>query len=501
MRYKDEEGQAMILVVLAIGLFLLGAVGLAIDGSHLYDQFQLAQAAADAAAQAGVMDIYDGTTGASGTGFSTASSFTCSTSDTRTPCAYAIKNGFGGSTADSVTIDFPATTSYPDVTFATDFTTPLVRATITRNVHTTLMRILGPSVTTIKATATAAIVGVLSPIPIIVTHPSLSGSLSTNGGVNITICGGSALSIVVDSSSNSAVSVKGSGSVNLQHAGPPDPGNCTTGTGADLGVVGGPASDPFGSNFDGGTTGKYLQPVSYMEDPLRNVSAPPIPTNTGNMGTSQALANGTSGCPASPRKPCQLYYPGLYTGGIDGKNSTPVFIPGIYYVQSTSGISCSSNCDMYMATGYTDSGTNTTGTGWTGNVLFYNTGPSGNSSKAGAINIGSNGSVYLTGSPVSSSYKGILFFQDHGSQAQSHSLGGGGALQLVGTIYLTNTLATMQGASSHYQQLSLQGNSGNATTIQGEIITDALSLSGNGSISMDLSANSSYEVDKVALIN
>jgi hypothetical protein len=250
-----------------------------------------------------------------------------------------------------------------------------------------------------------------------------------------------------------------------------------------------------------GTTGKYVQPASILQDPLRNVAAPPIPTNTGNMGTSQPLANGMSGCPASPKKACQLYYPGLWTAGIDGKNSTPVFMPGIYYIQSTKGMACAANCDMYMATGFTDSGANTTGTGWTGNALFYNTGPAGNASNAGAFNLGANGTINLVGSLTSSSYKGILFFQDHNSAAQSHSLGGGGAMTLVGTIYLTNTRSTMVTTPSQYQSLSLQGGSGSGTLVQGEIIVGTLQLGGNGSITMNLDSNASYIVSQVALVN
>ena len=48
---KSEAGQAILLVIAAMSVFLLGAVGLAVDGSNLYAHRQAAQAAADAAAQ------------------------------------------------------------------------------------------------------------------------------------------------------------------------------------------------------------------------------------------------------------------------------------------------------------------------------------------------------------------------------------------------------------------------------------------------------------------
>ncbi|MBV9497803.1 MAG: hypothetical protein JO138_00370, partial [Acidobacteriaceae bacterium] len=46
VRRKKEAGQAVLLVVASMSIFLLGAVGLAVDGSHLYAQRQAAQAAA-----------------------------------------------------------------------------------------------------------------------------------------------------------------------------------------------------------------------------------------------------------------------------------------------------------------------------------------------------------------------------------------------------------------------------------------------------------------------
>src|SRR5947207_6477441 len=96
-RRKSEAGQAVILVIVASAIFLFGAVGLAIDGSHMYAQRQMAQAAADAAAQAGIMSIFDGTNGAGPHQFATGGSFTCGTSDAKTPCYYAqTLDGFNG---------------------------------------------------------------------------------------------------------------------------------------------------------------------------------------------------------------------------------------------------------------------------------------------------------------------------------------------------------------------------------------------------------------------
>jgi hypothetical protein len=177
-----------------------------------------------------------------------------------------------------------------------------------------------------------------------------------------------------------------------------------------------------------------------------------------------------------------------------------VFKPGIYYIQSSNGMSCGANCDMYMATGFSDAST-----GWTGNMLVYNTGPTATPTNAGQFNLGANGSINLVGSPIGSSYKGILFFQDRASVANTgknaHSLGGGGGLSLVGTIYLTNTLATMKADATHYQELDLQGTPGSATLIQGEVIVGVLGLGGNAGITMNLNSNKNLDISQVAMVN
>jgi hypothetical protein len=505
MRFKNEEGQSIIIVALAMSIFLIGAVGLGFDGSQLYEQRTLAQNTADSAAIAGILSIFNGTTGAAGTGFATSGTLTCSATDARTPCAYAIKNGFGTSN-DTVTIDFPSSVS--GVALSSDFSPSAIRINVQRNVNTTLMRLLGATVTTVKATATAAIVAVTSPVPIIVMHPTHVTSFSLQGTPIVKICGGPSRSIQVNPGNATAAATGGNASVDLSKAGPLDTGGtCTTGTGADFGVWGGPTSTTAVSVNYGTKPGRYVQPASIIPDPLRNVAAPPIPTNTGTMGTHPALADGISGCPSpNPGKPCQLYHPGLYPTGITANNSSAVFAPGIYYIQS-GGIDCHNNCDIYMATGITDSGANTTGTGWDGTssgggVLFYGTG-------AGQFHITANGSATLIGSPAGSSYKGILFFEDHTAASNTsdnspnnpHILGGGGQMTLIGTIYLTNTRATMLTTPTKFQELDLKGGSGSGTLVQGEIIVDSLQLGGNGSITMNLNSSATLIIPQVALVN
>jgi len=549
MRWKDEQGQAIILVALAMSIFLIGAVGLGFDGSNLYWQRQMAQTAADAAAQSAMMSIFAGTSGTGATAFTPAlptlpTQFTCTAKPNSTPCAYASKDGFGTAN-DTVTVSFP--TSAPGVTLATDVPVNLVKVEVDRVVPTTLMRLLGPTATTVKATATAAIVGISSPIPIVVLHPSNGGAFSTNGGPTVTICGGPGRSIQVNSSSLTAVAPNNNATINLQHAGPLDTGGtCTTGTGADFGVWGGPAppanpalfSTPF--NFDGGTKpGKYRWKQPPVEDPFINVNPPSAATVATFPLQTQAgqplLAAGVTGL-ASPPSPasgitcpssagshgCMVLSPGNYNdgNGIALANITALFKPGIYYIQG-GGFSCANNCNAQMLSGTADPATTVTpfpgtGTGWDGTAWDATTGTGGGmmvyNTGSGQFSITSNGSVDLIGSgsspigsPTGPNYRGILFFEDRAAAANNslstpnnfHSLGGGGAMLLQGTIYLTNA-ANMTG--TRYQELHLGGGSGGNTKVQGEIIVDELVMGGNGAITMNLNSLPAYVVDQVALI-
>jgi len=248
--------------VVGLSIFLIGAAGLALDGSHLYAQRQMAQAAADAAAEAGILSIFDRTNAiALNPRKFPATTFTCSTSDAKTPCYYAqIMNGFNAAT-DTVTVDFPsaATAGVPVGILSVTDPVNLIRVTIQRTVSTTLLALLGPTVSTISASGTAAIVNVASPIPIIVTHPTMAGSFDLGGtgsSNKITICGGPRRSIQVNSSNSNSMTWSGNPLVDLSKAGPADPGNCTTGTGADFGDFGGPATGASVVSF--GSTGNFI---------------------------------------------------------------------------------------------------------------------------------------------------------------------------------------------------------------------------------------------------
>ena len=185
--FGREDGQAVILVVVAMSILLIGALGLAIDGGQMYAHRQMAQAAADAAAQAGIMSIFDGTNGTSahpfGTGTPPIASSVCTTADARTPCVYARNNGFGGTSADTVTLSFPATVSGVTLSSAT---VPAFAVTVQRSLKTGLIRFIGAGATvTITAKATAGLVGAVSPDCVYALDPSAPNAFQATNGATV----------------------------------------------------------------------------------------------------------------------------------------------------------------------------------------------------------------------------------------------------------------------------------------------------------------------------
>jgi Flp pilus assembly protein TadG len=481
-----------------MSIFLFAVIGLAIDGSHLYIQKQLAQAAADSAAQAGILSLFDGTnhmgTHTAGT------AFTCSASDTATACKYAQSlNKFNFSGSDTVSVDFPsaATVGISASSLSTSDSVNLLRVTVQRKVPTTLIRLLGPSFETIKARGTAAIMNVPSPVPLLITHPTKASALSMTGTTGIKICGGSWQSIEVNSSNASAF--VGGGTVDLSHAGPADSGQCNTGTGADFGIWGGATTNPGSVTL--GSTGSYRH-SSPIQDPYASVfpNGPPVPTT---VGTTKTISNGTEGCTLST---CKEYSPGLYVGGINesNNNTMEVFKPGLYYIQGggfTLKNTTAITCPVGSCTTDPDTGDG---------MVIYSTGPAANPTNAGVFNINTNVTAHLRGANLSSAsppgaptgpYYGLLFFQDRNSAAYTHNIGqGNGCFDLVGTVYITNTLAIMKANPNQYQTVAYNGNSCSATINQGEIIVSALSIVGTTNVNMGLYPMGFLKVRKVALV-
>src|SRR5882724_11014222 len=155
MTKRNRKGQAILLVVVAMGIFLVGALGLAIDGAQLYGHRQMAQSAADAAAQAAILSVFNGTnTGGNAFASTTSYTHTCTTTDAITPCVHARRNKFGSTSADTVFIDVPgaAAVGLDPASLSSTDPVALIRVTITRAVSNGIIKLLGGANTTdIKA--------------------------------------------------------------------------------------------------------------------------------------------------------------------------------------------------------------------------------------------------------------------------------------------------------------------------------------------------------------
>jgi hypothetical protein len=423
-------------------------------------------------------------------------------------------NGFGttsGTGADTVFVEpNPAGVTVTNLDPATP---SLLRVTVTRPVSMTLTKFVGLSSFNVKAQAVAAIVDVISPVPIIVTHPTMAGALDMNGTTSATITGGPQRSIQVNSNgtnpAGAAYSGPSSGSVNLSGAGP-------SGTGGDFGTFGGPTTNP--GNVSLGTTGHYLDPASPIQDPLAGVPPPSEPA------AAPAPAACTAHCTDCPptgagltgTKPstCTEYFPGKYSSlDLTGVNSA-IFDPGVYYIEG--GGFTLKNDAATMCTSCTPDAITKQG------MLIYDTCAGAQPCALGSdatngFTVDTNANAALLGAGVTSfastaapasPYYGILFFEDRNSNAhvgngahQAHTIGqGNGCFSAVGTIYITNTLATMKSNAAHYQQVQYHGNPCTGVQNFGEIIVSQLTIKGTSGITMGLFPNGFLKVRQVALV-
>ena len=284
---SSERGQASLVIVVMIGIFLLVALGLATDYTQIWARRQMAQGAADAACEAGAADLYlkaidPASTGSNGIGSFgwIGSPYDCTTNTTSAPCAYAALNGYSGS---NVQVSFPS--SLPGVasipgTFGA-VSNPYIEVTVTDPVGMSFTKLAGASSVNMKAKAGCGLNPVAVPIPLVVLHRTAQ-SLSVAGAATIKIIGGPNRSIQVDSNNTTAVTV---GAIDLSLAGP-------SGTGADLGVFGGPATQPAGVSL--GSTGNWVQPASPFGDPWVTIAAPSAPPTAGKATPVPFTVNG---CP------------------------------------------------------------------------------------------------------------------------------------------------------------------------------------------------------------
>ena len=415
----------------------------------------------------------------------------------------------------------------------------------------------------VGAQAKCGVVATQSPVPIVVLDP-IGTSLSLSGTPGISIYGGPTQGIQVNSSSSSAAS--GGGSIDLSLGGP-------SLTGSNMDVYGGPSTSCC--SFAGGTTGSWVYPHSPISDPFATVSAPSVPAAptappvdatfkacailqgspessftcaVGNpcksvpgpiMAGADVKCAGWYGCPDTGG--CDEYAAGDYPSGIDVKNATAIFDPGVFYVvggftldanstarpstatgDGTGGtmfyLSGSSSVSVAANSGKTDFAFNTTS--GTGSLLYGLNCTSGETLPANLPATLDVGNMLLApctgpyGDPLvaagltdpSGTQRGILFFQDRSAESVTFDWSGGGQFALVGSMYIHSCNSTGTGtgcgaAGTYYTDtLNFGGNSGSGSYVLGNITTDNLTMHGTPGITMDLNSNAAYWILKATLL-
>lgn len=525
-----ESGQAAISLVLMLGLFLLAAMAFSVDLVNMWFHRQAAQTGADAACQAGAMNMLDAVSGITmaNMGFTVGTAGDCIGSPAATICKYAGFNGYKGtgytSTTAGNTVSWTFPASVPGITApSTSVTTkPFLQVTVTENVKTWFMGLLGIKYQKVSTVSTCGLVPVRAAPPLVVLNPSVSSSLSQGGSATVSVIGGPQRSLQVNSTSSTAIYLGGSSALNFSSAGP-------AGTGGDLGVVGGPSTKPVG--YNGGTTGRWLSPSSPLPDPYGSVPAPARPALcTQCSGTS--VPHYWDGCPDPVG--CTEYSPGYYPSGITIKQNTAIFLPGLYYL----GADFSAQSLSTVRNGWTYHSTvaPVPAPSAADGVMFYLTNGAGiffgsnsgsstldplpssyllcNSSQKLPSGVPStlNGSILWAQCTTNGTYdnfantsthspdtqstdgsRGLLMFLDHSSSPPKNlSAGGGGSMAFAGAFYFHQ-------ATSYGDIFSLGGGSGTGTYVIGKIVADQLNLGGGGSITMALSNDPSTYLLKTGI--
>ena len=319
---------------------LLAFTGLSIDGGNLYYERQRAQAAADAGAYAGALELKRG----------------ASTWITPSAKEDAKRNGF-----DDADSDVTVTVNNPPLSGSRAGDTNFVEVIVQGSVPTTLLRVVGPTLSSVRARAVAGI------------QPDWGGpcilALNTNAGGAITVSGTANLNapncdVVTRSTANDAIVANGGGCI--------DASTISFATGQ-------------------GTTGGYTANGQNCLSPEPIGSIPPEdpygylqPPNTADYTQQSARRTQISG---NENDPPVTLAPGYYKQGIKITGGNVILSPGVYVVD---GFEASGNASI-------------TGEG----VTIINTGDGGlrNISIAGGVH-----SELSATNDATSPYNNVLFY-------------------------------------------------------------------------------------------
>ncbi|HEV2010035.1 MAG TPA: pilus assembly protein TadG-related protein [Candidatus Limnocylindria bacterium] len=428
---EAEGGQAIVMVAIVF-MALLFAVGLAVDAGQLFAAKRTQQEAADAAAFAGAVVLYQGGTVLQATAAAIADATT---------------NGYtDGVSSTTVTVNGSATASSNPPTsglYAGESPVLHVEAVIVRQVRTTLVP-AESAFNPVRARGVAGSESLNNGYPIIAlgTGCAVAG-LTVSANENIHVYGGG---IVSNSCSTSAVSGFSSIQDLLICASPPAP--CTPNS-YRLSMVGGTTGNTFPAGITV-TTG-----ITAVADPFAGYPKPD--------GHSY---NGVNVLPTDPARIAgtTTAVEGIYTTQL----STVALCHGIYILKGA-GLGGDITRDTNAA--HVDPNTNTA---CDGNVLIYNTTSAFPTTTGTCSDMGAAGTHPITLRPMTTGlYANMGIYQDPACTS-ALVVSGTNTLDMGGTIYMPN------GA------INLNGNT--ATINGGQLIAKTINIQ-NGNINITYSSS------------
>ena len=391
---------------MALGLIpIIGVAALVVDGGLLMSENLHAQAVADASALAAANMLY--------VHYATDDGLDVSQHASGPALAYAAANGYNNDGVSStVTVNIPPLSG--SFVGQAGYAEVIAQANQAR----AFSSLWFTGTMSVSARAVARGLVPYSKAAILVLDPT-NPSVTLSGSTQVTAVNGS---VVVDSTSSSAITSSGSPSI----------------TTPELDLSG--SISYSGHNPNNATITKTGQPNT--PDPLAAIPAPSSSGMTVQSTSAVVLSGSTS----------KTLNPGVYNGGIQLSGSASLTLnPGIYYING-GGISMSGSSSI--------SGSN---------VFIYNTGD-------GGINLNGTGKVSL--SPMTSgTYTGITIFQDRTNNSAGVMMSGGSNFNCTGTFYFPDSAITLSGsggvaamgAQIIAKDLTFSGSSGIKVTYDGSV--------------------------------
>lgn len=450
--YVKVQRKGTILVITAVVLVaLVGLLGLVIDAGLLMTAHRRAQNAADAGATAAAMDMLKGSSAATAIG--TAATFVQQHNDLA---------------------DATLTTNIPPQSGAHQGNSHFVEVIVSSPVQTYFIQVLGTAASrTVTARSVAGWERVAVSAGVIAldanARPGLrltgNGSLKVNGAVIVNSNGGGLNEdgqSIDNGNSGTAITTSGNGMLYAR----------------DVQSVGGVSDLAKIKNFVAGNSESPLHTgIVAQSDPYQFL--PPPTTATGAVATDYGSVNlsGNSSVTLSP---------GVYSSISVSANVDVTFNPGIYIIAG-GGLTMSGNStltgsnvmiyntgsDYNVNTGLPDSGDGTNPPPATGNPTF------------GQLSISGNALLNVTPyANPSSPFDGLVFYQRRHNTQPLKLAGNGSSDVMEGTVY------------AKWADLDLSGNG----TFNSQFVVRTLELTGNGTLTLDITNQHTAKSDLVYLV-